>query len=156
MVMADNGKAFLLMQKSKGAHKGQYVPVGGHIEPYETPLQAALRETKEESGLVLSGLRLCGILTETSPVKFNYTIYCYHARVPQETLAKSADAEGALEWIAYEQLNQTLMPPTDLIIYRDVQAGRFFVYDVLYDKDLNMLRMTDELTGRVVAGNPMS
>gem|GEM_PF-1050600 len=152
LVMVDNGREFLLLKKKDGFHKGQYVPLGGHIEPFETPLQAALREVREESGISLQSARLGGILTETSPIKFNCINYCYHAVVPVDTQFAPLEDEGTLEWIPYSRLKELSTPPTDLAMYQDVFNKRFFVYDVLYDKDLNMLRMTDEMTGKIVAG----
>ena len=153
MVMVDNGSAFLLLKKKEGVHKGHYLPLGGHIEPFETPLQAALREVREESGITLPGAKLWGILTETSPIKFNCINYCYHATVPSDAKFIPMEDEGTLEWVPYSRLKDLPTPPTDLIMYRDVSSKRFFVYDVLYDKDLNMLRMTDEMTGQLVAGS---
>ena len=37
-------------------------PPGGHIDPDETPAQAAERETYEESGLVVKARRIVGVL----------------------------------------------------------------------------------------------
>ena len=153
MVLVDNGRAFLLMKRHRGVHKGQYVPVGGHIEPYETPLAAAIRETKEESGIDVKDIRLCGIFTETSPAKLNDSLYCYHAKVSADTrFDETLREEGVLKWVEYSRFKDLNAPPTDYRIYQDVLAGKFFVYDVIYDKDMRMLRMSDELTGRVVAG----
>ena len=37
-------------------------PPGGHIDPDETPAQAAERETYEESGLIVKARRIVGVL----------------------------------------------------------------------------------------------
>lgn len=44
-------------------HAGQVSLPGGSLEPGETPLDAALRETNEELGVELSGLEVLGRLT---------------------------------------------------------------------------------------------
>ena len=40
----------------KRTDTGEYCGPGGHIEPHETPAQAAIRETREEFGIVPSEL----------------------------------------------------------------------------------------------------
>jgi 8-oxo-dGTP pyrophosphatase MutT (NUDIX family) len=43
----------LQLQRSRDPLRGTWQPVMGHIEPGETAVQAALRETQEETGLVV-------------------------------------------------------------------------------------------------------
>lgn len=45
---------------------GQWMPPGGHIEPDEDPPTAALREVREETGLV------CEIVSTSSNLQFDY------------------------------------------------------------------------------------
>lgn len=45
-------------------HAGQIAFPGGQIEPGETPLQAALRETREEIGIVPGDIEVLGSLSE--------------------------------------------------------------------------------------------
>lgn len=47
-----DGAQVLLLEKGRPAFlKGQWIGVGGHIEIDETPLQAMVREAKEEADL---------------------------------------------------------------------------------------------------------
>ncbi len=48
-----NGR-ILLLQRSGGLSDGAWVPPGGNVDPGEDPQAAAIRETFEETGLVLS------------------------------------------------------------------------------------------------------
>jgi 8-oxo-dGTP pyrophosphatase MutT (NUDIX family) len=41
--------------------------VGGKLDPFESPLKSAIRETFEETGIKFDTMKFCGILTETSP-----------------------------------------------------------------------------------------
>ena len=49
----------LLMQRQDD---NKWDPPGGHIDPNETPAQAAERETYEESGLIVKARRIVGVL----------------------------------------------------------------------------------------------
>lgn len=43
-----NGNRFLLLKRLKEPNNNMYTPVGGKLDPYETPIHAALRETMEK------------------------------------------------------------------------------------------------------------
>jgi 8-oxo-dGTP pyrophosphatase MutT (NUDIX family) len=44
---------FLLLERLKEPNKDSFMPLGGKIDPFETPLDTAKRETWEESGIVV-------------------------------------------------------------------------------------------------------
>jgi len=50
-------KKFLILRKRDGSRKGQWSGPGGHIEWGETPKQGAIRELKEETGIVYDKLK---------------------------------------------------------------------------------------------------
>lgn len=52
----------LLIEKKRGMGTGYYNAPGGHIEIEETKFEAAIRETKEETGLDVSDLKEMGTL----------------------------------------------------------------------------------------------
>lgn len=49
----DTGREILLGYKKTGFGNGRWVGLGGHIEPGEDPVAAAVREVAEEAGLVV-------------------------------------------------------------------------------------------------------
>ncbi len=59
------GGEVLLGLKKRGFGAGKWVGLGGHIEPGETPPQAAAREVREESGLVVDQARLVPVASLT-------------------------------------------------------------------------------------------
>ena len=52
----------LLIHKKRGLGAGKINGPGGHIEPGETMLQCAIRETQEELCVTPTGVRACGEL----------------------------------------------------------------------------------------------
>ena len=72
-----SGDQYLLLKRAKSPNQGKFVPVGGKIDPYESPIQAVIRETKEETGITISSPKFCGVLAETSPVNYNWVSFIY-------------------------------------------------------------------------------
>ena len=59
------GKTLMIhrVKKQNDMHAGKWNGLGGKLEPGETPEECAIREIREESGLVASSPLLKGILT---------------------------------------------------------------------------------------------
>ena len=60
LCMVYRGEELLLQNRVKTDWRGYCFP-GGHVEPGESIVDSVVREMKEETGLTVSGLRLCGI-----------------------------------------------------------------------------------------------
>lgn len=136
---------YLLLRRTKEPHLGKYIPIGGRLEPFETPHDAALREIKEETGISLSKIKLMGLMTETSPTKFNWINYIYSTEISHSTPKECA--EGVLEWIPKERLDKIPTPTTDLYIYNYVSNNKFFVFDAIYNEKIELLSLIDEIVG---------
>lgn len=143
-----SGDELLLLKRTKKLHYGQYVPVGGHIEPHESAHDAAIREVHEETGAVLQAIRFCGILQDTAPTDYNWISFVYVAEV--ERFAPPECREGVLEWLPLSHVPALPTPPTDQFIYRLVLQGRPFVLDAQYDADIELLRLEEEIAGEVL------
>lgn len=148
MCVLKHGEQFLLLKRANEPNIGKYVPVGGKLEPHESPYQAVLRETLEETGIALTEAHFCGILTETSPVKYNWISYIYLAEIPYQP-APYCD-EGILEWITIENLLKIPTPPTDWWIYKYILEKKPFNFSAMFDKDLNMLEMKEDIEGILI------
>lgn len=146
MVILHAANRYLLLRRAKAPNIGKYVPVGGKLEAHERPIDAALRETLEETGIRIAAPVLCGVLSETSPADYNWLCYIYLAEIADQP-APPCD-EGVLEWISAERLTEVPTPPTDMAIYDYVRRGEKFVIDAVYDEQLRLLEMVEELAGR--------
>jgi 8-oxo-dGTP diphosphatase len=147
-----SGSRYLLLKRAKQPNQGKFVPVGGKIDPFESPHDAVVREVWEETGLRISYPQFCGVLTETSPTDYNWISFIY--RVDIEFVAAPQCDEGELFWIEEDELRTIETPPTDWFIYQYVAAGQKFIFNSEYDAQLTLLRMTEDLTGTdtLVAG----
>jgi 8-oxo-dGTP diphosphatase len=144
-----SGEMYLLLKRAKPPYKGKFVPVGGKINPYESPKDAVVREVQEETGLQITLPEFCGVLTESSPVEYNWISYIYKVSLEAFIPAPACD-EGELIWIHEEDLHSIDMPPTDLAIYQFAMREQKFSFQALFDAELTLLTMTDDLTGLVV------
>lgn len=82
----------------------RYNGLGGHVERDEGVHAAARREIKEESGLEVRGLRLCGVITIHTGEPAGIGLYVFTAEaLSRETVASG---EGALEWAPRDRLGE--------------------------------------------------
>lgn len=89
----------------------RYNGVGGHIEPEETPLAAARRETAEEVGLHrLTDWTLCGtVIIETEDPLLGILLFVYRAVSQGEQVRGSS--EGEPHWVRWQTLSPDTMVP---------------------------------------------
>lgn len=145
MVVLRHAQQLLLLQRIRPPFEGHYLPVGGKLDPHEDPYSAALRETYEETGIRLEKLTFGGILIETSPVDYNWQSSIYWADIPYQEPPTSD--EGTLHWIDFEDIPNIPTPPTDFIIYQYLMRQQPFVLNAIYDAELNLLHMIEEIEG---------
>ena len=138
----------LLLKRTKTLHYGQYVPVGGHIEPFESAREATLREVREETGLSLAAVSYRGILQDTSPTGYNWISYIYSADVPH--FVPPECPEGTLEWVDISRIPDLPTPETDRFIYRLVLQGQHFALNAIYDAETRLLLLEDEVSTTVL------
>ena len=146
MVILRAGDQYLLLKRAKAPNAGLYAPVGGKLEAHERPRDAALRETFEETGIRIADPQLCGVLCESSPADYNWLCYIYLAEVAYQP--PPLCNEGQLEWISTARLAEIPTPATDLAIYDYVQRGEKFVIDAVFDAELQLVELQEELSGR--------
>jgi len=107
MCMVCDGNKILVQDRLDPDWPGITFP-GGHVEPCESFVRSAIREVYEETGLEISGLRLCGMKQFTHRNgSYRYIVFFYKTNRFSGELRSSA--EGRVFWIDRADLhNYTL------------------------------------------------
>ncbi len=120
--------AILLIRKKRGLGAGKISGPGGRLEPGESPLEAAVREVREELEITPTGLRLCG---ENS---FQFIDgYSIHASIftASDYEGEPAETDEALPmWFPVEEIPYTEMWEDDrlwvpLLLKETFFSGRY-------------------------------
>jgi len=107
MCMIYNGNAVLVQDRINPNWSGITFP-GGHVEPGESFVASAIREVKEETGLDISDVRLCGIKQWTQKNgEYRYIVFFFKTNRFSGELRPSR--EGKVFWIHKKDLNQYVL-----------------------------------------------
>ncbi len=130
----------LLLHRRQDPNLGMYSPVGGKLDTDagEGPHECAVREIREETGIVLvpDDVRLVGIVTERAyEGETHWLIFLFEVvpPVPRDALKWTDFKEGVLEWTRLEDVPGLPIPRTDReVMWPLVQAhrGGFFTVHI--------------------------
>ena len=106
-VIINEGK-IALIKRGNEPSKGKWTIPGGLVELGESPEQAVIRETKEETGLDVENPRLIDVvsnvdLDEKGKVKYHYVIIDYFVHVKAGTAQAASDAVE-LRWVPFDEV----------------------------------------------------
>ncbi|WP_330669077.1 8-oxo-dGTP diphosphatase [Murimonas intestini] len=97
----DNDK-LLLQDRVNNIWPGLTFP-GGHVEKGESFIHAVMREVKEETGLVISSPRLCGIKQFQTEENERYVVLLF--KTSQFTGTLTSSEEGVMKWLHRDELS---------------------------------------------------
>ena len=97
MCMVYDGDRVLVQDRQSSTWPGIAYP-GGHVEKHESLLDAVIREVREETGLIVSNLELCGVKNWTHPTEdYRYLVFLYKTNQFSGELQSSR--EGQVFWL---------------------------------------------------------
>lgn len=102
-----NGDNILLLNRQKPPEMGMWNGVGGKIEPGETPLESAIRETFEETGIRLDDMLHAGNVIFTNESS-RQGMYLFMAELPKTHVLVTplGTREGILDWKSIDWILQ--------------------------------------------------
>lgn len=124
----------VMINRNKAPFMGMWNVVGGHVEKNETPLQAVLREVKEESGIILKDAKLLSRFT------WNYDDeigYAYFTKIEKPNISfPFSYAEGIIDlkpidWVL-DPKNYGVIEDLRLFL-DDIKNGRSIDYHLIYE-----------------------
>ncbi len=143
-----NDHDVLLMKRSETARvfPGRYNGLGGHIERDEDPYASALREIREETGLVLTQVTLRGISHIDAGSDVGIMLFVFTGEAPSREVVPCS--EGSLHWVPLGAISD-LPVVEDLPIflprlYGPAAPDSLFFAHVSYDQSGRMIvKFTD-------------
>lgn len=113
------------IKKENDYHEGKWNGLGGKFEAGESPEECAVREIKEESGLIVKSLRLRGFITFPNFDGIeDWYVFIFTVNDFEGTLIDST--EGKLEWIANNKVTELNLWEGDKIFLEWLYHDNFF------------------------------
>ncbi|MGW6388926.1 NUDIX domain-containing protein [Streptomyces sp. NPDC055103] len=107
----DQGVLLLQVPARPGKHEAFWQPITGGIEDGENPLQAVLREIREEAGLEFTDTQLTEIATDVTVVispGLTISKTLYTASAPDTTVTTNPHEHQAHQWVAPARVAEAL------------------------------------------------
>lgn len=122
-------------KKKNDQSHDKWLGIGGKFEDKESPEDCILRETKEETGLILTDYRYRGIVTFVSDIWETEYMHLFTADGFSGDLIECA--EGDLQWISQDKLLSLPMWEGDKIFLRLLfdKKQPFFSLKLIYEGD---------------------
>ena len=115
--------AIVLIKRGNEPSKGKWSIPGGLVELGESPEQAVIRETKEETCLDVENPSLIDVvsnvdLDEKGKVKYHYVIIDYLVHVKSGKLHAASDA-AELRWVPFDEVEKYDLTTSFRLFFRD-------------------------------------
>ena len=137
-VVEKDGRFLFVEEHSEGVTHTVFNQPAGHVESGETLIQAAIRETLEETGHTVEIDALLGIYTYTPPMFPDRTYYrfCFLAQSVNVDLNATLDT-GIVRavWMNLDELQETARARSPLVTkaIQDALSGQRFPLSLIYE-----------------------
>ena len=140
LLIIQDGK-ILLAEKMRGFGKGLLNGIGGKVEKNETTIEAMLRETMEEIGVVPTDYHSVGKLYFKEYVKNELTDVCMTVFIASlYDGVVCASEEMSPHWFDLDKIPYDKMFPDDAIWLPLVLEGKKVYGDFEYDEQFNLIK----------------
>ena len=120
------------VKKKNDYHRGKWNGLGGKFEPGESPEECAVREIKEESGLIIKNIEMKGFITfPMFDGKEDWYVFLFTADEYEGELIDSN--EGNLDWIPNEKLTEINLWEGDKYFIPWLFKEKFFSAKFIYE-----------------------
>lgn len=112
-ILVLNGDRILLEKRANTLGAGTWAPPVGHLDFGESPEQTAIRETQEETGVVVEDPKF-RVLTNDffeAEQEHSITIWMEAKYVSGEPRAQAPDEESSVGWFTWDSLPEPLFLP---------------------------------------------
>ncbi len=116
VTLVDQDGKILLVKRGVEPERGKWALPGGYVDRGEDPIQAAIRETAEETGL---HVEITGLLEVTFPPR-QVIVISYAARVIDGTLGAADDVDD-VRWFAPDDLPELAFESTQRLVNRWIE-----------------------------------
>ena len=143
LLFVERGDELLLIRKKTGLGAGKINAPGGKLEPGETPLQAAVREVREEVGVEARKVRRVGELSFqfVDGLRLHAVVFVASSHTGEPHSTREADPM----WVHRDAIPYDEMWADDRIWVPHMLAGESFHLRAVFDDD-EMLSHDLELT----------
>ncbi len=137
-VVEKDGKFLFVEEHTEGVTHTVFNQPAGHVEAGETIIEAAIRETMEETGHQVEISHLLGIYTYTPPMfpDRTYFRFCFLAKslAHDPTAELDSDIIGAV-WMTADELIESARARSPLVIraVQDAQSGQKYPLSLIYE-----------------------
>ncbi|MFW1734504.1 NUDIX hydrolase [Acinetobacter sp. ULE_I001] len=137
-VVEKDGKFLFVEEYTEGVSHTVFNQPAGHVEYGETIIQAALRETMEETGYAVEINSLLGIYTYTPPMfpDRTYFRFCFLAHVTEYFPDAQLDTDIiGPQWMTLEELLESARARSPLVIkaVQDALSGQKYPLSLIYE-----------------------
>ncbi len=128
LILIDEDRILLLKQTSSNG--GKYSLVGGKVEDDETPVEALIRETREEAGITVyrRDMELVHTLHKRKEKERRLTLYFRASRYKGELRARERSKFKAASWHNLHQIPTNLSPTVKFVLNQLATGAKYSEY----------------------------
>ncbi len=130
----------LLKMASRGVSKGKWNALGGKIENGESPRENALRESYEESGLVLKDMKKIGVLSFYRGSKRNLFLKMHVFSATKFSGRITEGEEGKLRWFNVDEMPFDQMWDDDKYWWHLMRHNICFDGEFIFDSKMSKVQ----------------